>query len=162
MRHWQECHNPEVPPKYSFHLLGRNKTALDRQINEALAIEKTKCDTIHNGKGEWGINLIPRLQTSNFEPTPHPESKTSKSSSSKRDSHGFTTYIQRSNTCESPQVQTQQSYFCAQFRQRKRRRLASSMNDSIESPHMLDQLTPMAAQSEMVLHGQPQNFLNQI
>ena len=40
-------------------------SAMERQIKEGLAIEREskKVDILMNGKGEWGINVVPRLQT---------------------------------------------------------------------------------------------------
>ena len=37
----------------------------ERQIEEGLAIEREsrEVDNLLNGKGEWGINIVPRLQT---------------------------------------------------------------------------------------------------
>ena len=38
---------------------------MERQIKEGLAIEaeKYKCQNLLNSKGEWGMNILPRLQT---------------------------------------------------------------------------------------------------
>ena len=40
-------------------------SATERQIKEGLAIEREsrEVDNLLNGKGEWGINIVPRLQT---------------------------------------------------------------------------------------------------
>ena len=63
VRHWKDQHpNSEEPPKFNYTLLKRHKTCLERQIFEALTIETIECHNIMNGKGEWGRNLIPRLQ----------------------------------------------------------------------------------------------------
>ena len=53
------------PPSFSFHLISKHRTALERQIWESLYIEHEECDELLNGKGEWGLNILPRLK-----PTP--------------------------------------------------------------------------------------------
>ena len=53
------------PRSFSFHLISRHRTALERQIWESLYIENEECDDLLNGKGEWGLNILPRLK-----PTP--------------------------------------------------------------------------------------------
>ena len=59
VRHSHEMH-PGASPLFTFHLIGNYKTSIERQIRESLAIENTKCDNILNGKGEWGMNIVPR------------------------------------------------------------------------------------------------------
>ena len=49
-----------MKPAFTFHFKASYASSLERQIREALAIENEACDNILNGKGEWGINLIPR------------------------------------------------------------------------------------------------------
>ena len=49
------------PPKYSYTLLKTHKTAFDRQVWEGVYISFEKSDHILNGKGEWGMNLFPKL-----------------------------------------------------------------------------------------------------
>ena len=50
------------PPKFSYNLVVTYKTAIERQIMEAIAIEDENRDQILNGKGEWGTNHLPRLK----------------------------------------------------------------------------------------------------
>ena len=116
-------------------MLGRHKSSLERQIKEALAIERIECDLIMNGKAEWGLNLIPRLQNAptpegsqtqnnpskvNFEPTNRP----------KRSYNGFTKDPQQNTPQEQENPQNlsklapqNQPSFESQFKQRKRRRM---------------------------------------
>ena len=62
VRHWFEDHSTmEEPPEYKFELKMRCRTSLQRQIMEAIFINSEPCDLILNGRGEWGINIIPRL-----------------------------------------------------------------------------------------------------
>ena len=62
VRHWKDVHNDsKSPPNYSYEVVAQFRSSLQRQLMEALLIEREKCDTILNGKGEWGINLVPRL-----------------------------------------------------------------------------------------------------
>ena len=66
VKHWLECHpESKTPPEYSYHLLGKHRSAVERQIKEGLAIEKEsrEADNLLNGKGEWGLNVVPRLQS---------------------------------------------------------------------------------------------------
>ena len=62
VRHWMDHHpNMKDPPTYSFKLLKRHQSCLERQIHEALAIENMTPDFTMNEKSEWGRNKIPRL-----------------------------------------------------------------------------------------------------
>ena len=51
----------DVPPEYSYQLISKHRSSLQRQLEEALQIQREKCDLLLNSKGEWGINLIPQL-----------------------------------------------------------------------------------------------------
>ena len=63
VKHWQMDHgDQDDPPKFSYNLVGTYRTAIERQIMEAIAIEDETCDQILNGKGEWGTNHLPRLK----------------------------------------------------------------------------------------------------
>ena len=63
VRHWNESHSDsQNPPNYSYEVMAQYKSSLQRQLMEALLIEREQCDNIMNGKGEWGINLVPRLK----------------------------------------------------------------------------------------------------
>ena len=50
------------PPSYKFEALESHKTAIQRQLTEALNIESENPDCIINGRGEYGNNRIPRLK----------------------------------------------------------------------------------------------------
>ena len=50
------------PPAYKFEALESHKTAIQRQLTEALNIESENPDCIINGRGEYGNNRIPRLK----------------------------------------------------------------------------------------------------
>ena len=63
VRHWPECHqDSENPPNYTYEVIAQYKSSLQRQLMEALLIDREECDVILNGKGEWGIYLVPRLR----------------------------------------------------------------------------------------------------
>ena len=80
----------EDPPKFSFHLMRRHRSAMDRQIFEALAIEKEVNDITMNNKAEFGRNFIPRMildpDTSAWETQ---KSTQESSQKHKRDANGF-------------------------------------------------------------------------
>ena len=61
LKHWEE-HHPDLqePPKFTFSVTHRCKTASERQIREALEIENFKGEITMNGKAEWGRNFVPR------------------------------------------------------------------------------------------------------
>ena len=66
--------HPEMKnhPKYSYHQIGRHKSALEHQILEAIYIEKEDCQITMNSKSEFGRNFIPKLivdpEEKEFEP----------------------------------------------------------------------------------------------
>ena len=141
VRHWQEWH-PELegPPEFSYHLLGTHKSALERQIKEALAVEMTVCDVIMNGKGEWGQNLIPRLQNAPLEVSQKPQNE--HQFRSKRGSDGFTK-TQHENTLQEPGFvrnsdqhssapSHNQTSFLSQFKQRKRAKFEQASTERKE------------------------------
>ena len=99
--------------------------------------------------------MIPRLQTQNMEPTPHPESNVgNQSSSTKRDNNGFMTDASSSAKSLTFQPQTQQSYFSGQCRQRKKQGLAVCMKEgSTETHDKLHNSEIYATQSEMAIVG---------
>ena len=53
----------EEKPVFTYEVISSYKSSLARQLREALLIEREECTTIMNTKGEWGINLVPRLVT---------------------------------------------------------------------------------------------------
>ena len=52
--------HPGCTPLFTFHYKKSFLTSLERQISESLAIEGNGGDIPLNGKGEWGLNIIPR------------------------------------------------------------------------------------------------------
>ena len=132
VRHWQEWHpGSDEPPEFSYHLLGTHRSALERQIKEALAVEMTECNIIMNGKGEWGRNLIPRLQNTPLETCQktqnQPQVKGKRNSDGfSRDPHGSTLQepeISRRHNMSSSAQNPNQDGFLSQFKQRKRARI---------------------------------------
>ena len=61
VKHWLEDHSgEEAAPQYSWEIVKKHKTSLERQIWEALHISNTREDALLNSKTEWGQNPIPR------------------------------------------------------------------------------------------------------
>ena len=69
-RHWREVHpNLTSPPHFSFHLVKVHKSALDRQLSEALDIARDESKHPMNQKQEFGRNsLVAQTTTYNGEP----------------------------------------------------------------------------------------------
>ena len=59
VKHWREVHGTlDNPPAYTFHLVGVHRTALTRQLGEALAIAGDRSTFTMNSKGEFGRNCL--------------------------------------------------------------------------------------------------------
>ena len=56
--HHQEM---ETHPEFTMQVLSVHKTALHRQVTEAVLIERTKANVIMNSKGEWNGSKLPRV-----------------------------------------------------------------------------------------------------
>ena len=64
VKHWKNFHSDEKsPPKYVVKVISSHKSATERQIAEAIAIENENYDNLLNSKSEWGQNSIPRQKT---------------------------------------------------------------------------------------------------
>ena len=50
------------PPNYEFKLESTHKSAIHRQITEAIRIDSEPEENLMNGKAEWGHNRVPRLK----------------------------------------------------------------------------------------------------
>ena len=77
-KHWKNFHQEkETPPKFIVSKLGNYSSATERQLAEALAIERGEYNNLLNSKAEWGRNRIPRqvLQADENDPTPATESQ---------------------------------------------------------------------------------------
>ena len=62
VKHWQTNHpQMETPPNFKFEVVERCHSSLERQIKEAIHIRNEECDVLMNGRGEWGLNIIPQL-----------------------------------------------------------------------------------------------------
>ena len=64
VKHWLDEHrDQDSPPEYQFKALGSHKTAIERQIKEALLIQNNREKVnILNSKAEWGLNRLPRMK----------------------------------------------------------------------------------------------------
>ena len=62
-RHWQETHINEGQPEFRVEVLGTHRSATERQISEALAIQRGQYDELINNKSEWGMNCLVRHGT---------------------------------------------------------------------------------------------------
>ena len=64
LKHWEEAHGDmEEQPEYSFNLMGRHGSALERQLKEALAISRSEVDILMNTKTEFGHNYLVTVKT---------------------------------------------------------------------------------------------------
>ena len=62
VKHSMEHHQDlETHPPFSMKVLGRYKTALQRQVAEAVFIDNNQADIIMNSKGEWNGSKLPRV-----------------------------------------------------------------------------------------------------
>ena len=59
-KHWANHHNTEEAPDFSVKPLKTHKYSTERQICEALQIDKYKCDQLMNSKKEYGSNSVIR------------------------------------------------------------------------------------------------------
>ena len=133
---WQECHpESEKPPEYQYKLIKKHRTCLERQIFEAITIEQVKCQLILNSKGEFGRNVIPRLQNLPDEEfsKPNPNQNAAKPElvrNPKRSANGFTK-TPSNDTSEmypsgaKPNLLPTPESFNGQYKQRKKLRLAT-------------------------------------
>ena len=63
VKHWVETHgDQQSPPDFQFGVITTCRSALERQIKEAIHIQTSKLDILLNSKGEWGLNMIPQLK----------------------------------------------------------------------------------------------------
>ena len=117
-RHWIHEHpDLQEPPEYSFEVIKKHRTSLERQLNEALTIDQEDCDLLLNAKGEWGFNLIPKLETEDL--SRFRKAKINENNQAKRNSQGHTI----NSTGASPH---ESSTFQGQYRMRKRLRLTET------------------------------------
>ena len=131
VKHWKEHHQEMAnPPEFSYHLVGKHHSAMERQIKEGLLIESesNQCDLLMNGKGEWGINVVPRLQTERDRLGINPEDSnfSTISTGKKRQAGGDLQATQASkDTCTNTQCPSSYTdediQFNDQFKQRRKR-----------------------------------------
>ena len=63
VKHWLEYHgDQQSPPDFQSGVITTCRSALERQIKEAIHIQTSKLDILLNSKGEWGLNMIPQLK----------------------------------------------------------------------------------------------------
>ena len=105
------------PPSFYFHLISKHRTALERQIWESLYIEHEECDELLNGKGEWGLNILPRLK-----PTPENDPLNLDLQNDEPKSKRKCIEI---NTPEEASTNACKDLFSSQFTQRKKARKES-------------------------------------
>ena len=116
-KHWQIFHQEmEEPPGYAVKVLSSHGSATERQITEALLIEKGDYHNILNSKAEWGRNSIPRQRTvfeDCIEPQTEPVNRGTK--------RGIIGGDEKRGTNSAPRSGAEID-FQNQFSQRKRRR----------------------------------------
>ena len=113
VKHWQECHGELDTPKYSYKVLKKCKSSLQRQIWEAILIDKdhSLCDIEINQKGEFGINLLPKMMPTLNGELHTPEMKSESQNRTKK----------RPNSAETDARNSQKSNFEGQYSQRRKR-----------------------------------------
>ena len=57
LRHVREKHSDTIPPEFKMSVIGTHKSAMDRQISEAVRINKAPGDVM-NRKNEWGHHRL--------------------------------------------------------------------------------------------------------
>ena len=61
-RHLQQDHREQTEiPEFKMKVLKSHRSALDRQITEAIKINRTQRNKLMNNKTEWGHNKIMRM-----------------------------------------------------------------------------------------------------
>ena len=143
VKHWMEQHrDKDDPPEFSFNQIRTHKSAIDRQIWEALLIEREKCSLTMNSKAEWGRNRIPRLVN---DPEEFIEAgispKDNHKTHTKRTADGFKVNpntrgnLQPTSATQSAKVPIVQASntFESQYKQRKRQRVLQSKMQAYEA-----------------------------
>ena len=110
----------KTPPKYSYQVIRSHKTAFERQVWEAVFINQEEADIVMNGKGEWGMNLVPVLRSHQDSLSQFSSQVTDKLShiQSNNKRHRDDRIIAN----HSSQIQAPADDFSTQFQQRKRAR----------------------------------------
>ena len=108
----------KTPPEYSYQVIKSHKTAFERQVWEAVLINQEEANIVMNGKGEWGMNLVPALRS-------HQDSLSQLSSQVTDKLTHTQTYNKRHRddriiANHSSQMQAPADDFTTQFQQRKR------------------------------------------
>ena len=63
VKHWLSQHgDQDDPPSYEYKVESTHKSAIHRQIPEAIKIDLEPEENLMNGKAEWGHNKVPRLK----------------------------------------------------------------------------------------------------
>ena len=58
LRHVRDKHSETNPPSFKMSIIGTHKTALDRQISEAVRINRAPDDELINRRSEWGHHRL--------------------------------------------------------------------------------------------------------
>ena len=143
VKHWEETtKDQEDPPKFSYHLISRHRSALERQIWESLYIENEECDILLNGKGEWGLNIVPRLKTDKEnDPKEPPANEEAKSTKGKRK-------IQPDNAKTDAEL----ALFSGQYTQRKK-----SKRETKKQSERVDGVESVKECAESLAEGDPRS-----
>ena len=113
-------------------------SATERQIKEGLAIEREsrEVDNLLNGKGEWGINIVPRLQTEKDRLGKIEENQALTSSTNGKRQAEFRenqpTATHSFSSISPAQNDNAELAFSGQYRQRKKARLTHKASDTSE------------------------------
>ena len=62
VKHWMTNHGDmSDPPSFNYKLVSSHKSAIARQITEAILIDIEPNENLMNGRGEFGQNHVPRM-----------------------------------------------------------------------------------------------------
>ena len=123
MKHWKSFHpSKTTPPKFTVKILSSHKSATERQISEAIAIEESDYDNLLNSKSEWGMNAIPRQKTVVDDQVQGRNKPPETANASTANSQNQVQRAKRSQENDPPDPgSTSNSTFSAQLSQRRKR-----------------------------------------
>ena len=144
-KHWKNFHpEKEAPPKYTVSNLGSYNSATERQLAEALAIERGDYDNLLNSKAEWGKNKIPRQVLQVDDATPAEDSQVRTLGTHQKGQKRGAPVGEQNSLQEAPKPSTEFSkdnHFENQYSQR-RKRLRRERKQEIESLNAVPKTEP--------------------
>ena len=139
-RHWEDYHGGKTP-KYEVKVLKTFKSATERQVSEALAIESGEYDLLLNSKTEFGRNAI-AVQNTRFgdrlweqrDREPDPGDRSGQSGQSDRSAEQGTKRTgDSSKTPETNQIENDDRDFLNQYSQRRKKQRTERQQEATEN-----------------------------